>query len=204
MFLVPSHYFNETPEGEFKPKQIRVSLAGRELIVTTAGSVFSPDHLDQGTAVLLDQLSELPSTGTFIDVGCGWGPIAIALALSAPEAKIFAVDVNERSLELTRLNLEGLGISNVTVCRPEEVPEEILFDQVWSNPPIRVGKAVLHDILTKWLNRLSSPGWAYLVVQKNLGADSLHTWLSEEFKGSFETKRIEKSKGFRILRVNRP
>lgn len=197
-----SHYFDESPTGDFKPKEISVTLAGQNLKLLTAGSVFSPDHLDQGTAVLLDHLELANSTGTFLDIGCGWGPIALALALNSPKAIIYAIDVNERSLELTRMNAESLGLSNVIVCKPEDVPTNVTFDQIWSNPPIRVGKSVLHEILQLWINRLFSGSSAYLVVQKNLGSDSLQKWLTVEFK-DFETSRIDSAKSFRVLKVSK-
>jgi 16S rRNA G1207 methylase RsmC len=197
---VPSHYFDESPSGDFKPKEIPVTLAGQSFTLLTAGSVFSPDHLDQGTAVLLDHLNVAKPTGTFLDIGCGWGPIALALALNSPKATIYAIDVNERSLELTKLNAARLGITNVIVCKPEDVPTEISFDQIWSNPPIRVGKKVLHEILQLWINRLTEGASAYLVIQKNLGSDSLQKWLIAELK-EFETSRIDTAKSFRVLKV---
>jgi 16S rRNA G1207 methylase RsmC len=199
---VSSHYFDESPAGDFKPKEITVNLARQNLKLLTAGSVFSPDHLDQGTAVLLDQLELANATGTFLDIGCGWGPIALALALNSPKAIIYAIDVNQRSLELTRMNAERLGITNVVVCKPEDVPKDVTFDQIWSNPPIRVGKSVLHEILQLWINRLSQGSSAYLVVQKNLGSDSLQKWLTAEFK-DFETSRIDSIKTFRVLKVSK-
>ncbi len=198
-----SHYFDESPSGELKPKEITVTLAGQSVQVLTAGSVFSPDHLDQGTAVLLEHLALANPTGTFLDIGCGWGPIALALALTSPKAKVYAIDVNERSLELTRRNSERLGLTNLIVCRPEDVPADIFFDQIWSNPPIRVGKAALHEILKLWLNRLSAGSNAYLVVQKNLGSDSLQKWLIAEFAAGYETTRIDAAKSFRVLKVAR-
>ena len=198
-----SHYFDESPGGDLKPKEITVTLAGRSVQLITAGSVFSPDHLDQGTAVLLDHLAIATPTGTFLDIGCGWGPIALSLALNSPKATIYAIDVNERSLELTRRNAEKLGLTNVIVCKPEDVPADLLFDQIWSNPPIRVGKAALHEILQLWINQLSAASSAYLVVQKNLGSDSLQKWLVAEFGSDFTTTRIDAAKSFRVLKVAR-
>ncbi len=195
------HYFSQEPAGDFKPKDITISLANQKVQVQTAGGTFSPDHLDTGTAVLLEHLDQAADTGNILDIGCGWGPIAIALALSNPNAKIWAIDVNERSLELTKRNCERLGISNVYVGRPEDVPTDIRFSSIWSNPPIRVGKDALHQILSLWLPRLQSECDAYLVVAKNLGADSLLTWLQEQFE-SMHSERIDTAKGFRILRVS--
>ena len=198
-----NHYFASSPEGPLVPREITVTLNGNKYSVLTAGGVFSPEHIDQGTQVLLTHLEKANPSGNFLDIGCGWGPIALALALHSPKATIYAIDVNERSLELTKLNAERLGLSNIVVCKPEEVPSEIEFDEIWSNPPIRVGKVVLHEILTLWINRLTSGGTARLVVQKNLGSDSLHKWLIQEFDDEFESTRIDTSKTFRVLKVTR-
>lgn len=195
------HYFSETPGSDFKPKEIRVEINGLAVSVETAGGIFSPDHIDQGTAVLLEHLDKVSPGGNLLDVGCGWGPIALALASRSPHATVWAIDVNERSLELTKRNAARLGLSNVIVCRPEEVPAELEFDGIWSNPPIRVGKADLHSILQAWLPRLADGAESYLVVQKNLGADSLHRWLEAELPAGFSTIRVDTSKSFRILRV---
>ena len=128
-------------------------------------------------------------------------PVALTLALRSPEADVFAVDVNERAIDLTRLNAASLGLQGVVASLPEDVPPALRFDLIWSNPPIRVGKQVLHDLLGTWLPRLTQEGTAYLVVQKNLGADSLHRWIRAELGLSCD--RYAVSKGFRILRVSR-
>jgi len=194
------HYFAETPGSDFKPKRITIQLLGKSVEVETAGGTFSPDRLDQGTAVLLSHVQIAPRGGNLLDIGCGWGPIALSLALQAPQATVWAVDVNERSLQLTRENAARLGVANLKVCRPDEVPADLTFDGIWSNPPIRVGKDVLHEILQTWLPRLSAGASAYLVVQKNLGSDSLHRWL-DQVMPAFETSRVDTAKAFRVLRV---
>jgi 16S rRNA G1207 methylase RsmC len=153
--------------------------------------------------MLLQHIDQAPTTGNLLDIGCGWGPIAIALALLAPEATVWAVDVNQRSLELTKANAESLGLKNIKACLPEDVPSGIEFTGIWSNPPIRVGKLELHRILSTWLPRLSSECESYLVVAKDLGADSLLKWLQTELPEDFDAQRIDTSKGFRIIRVTR-
>lgn len=202
-FVPENHYFSTSPEGPLVTREIQVNLNGQKTKVLTAGGIFSPEHIDQGTQVLLAHLESANPTGTFLDIGCGWGPIALALAMHSPKATIYAIDVNERSLELTRLNAERLGLKNIVVCKPEEVPANVVFDEIWSNPPIRVGKKVLHEILELWLHRLATGGTARLVVQKNLGSDSLHKWLVAEFSPKFESTRIDSSKTFRVLKVSK-
>ena len=195
------HYFSETPATEFKAREIEISLDGQRVRVTTAGGVFSPEHLDTGTAVLLEHLDEVPAGGNILDIGCGWGPIALALAARSPKSTVWAIDVNDRSRQLTETNAKSLGLSNIKVCAPDEIPEDVRFSGIWSNPPIRVGKAELHGILLKWLPRLAESGEAWLVVQKNLGADSLLRWMQAELPHDLVSDRVDSSKTFRVLRV---
>lgn len=195
------HYFSETPGSTFKPKNIQVEINGSLVSVTTSGGIFSPDHIDQGTGILLNHLDEAPPSGNILDIGCGWGPVALALASHSPKATIWAIDVNERSLELTAANAAKLGLTNIKTCKPDDVPDDLVFSGIWSNPPIRVGKEVLHEILLKWLPKLADGAEGYLVVQKNLGADSLHRWLEDSLPQDFSTIRVETAKSFRILRV---
>lgn len=195
------HYFSETPGSEYRQKEITVTINDREVTLTTAGGVFSPDHIDQGTAVLLDHLHEAPAGGDILDLGCGWGPIALALASHSPKSTVWAVDVNQRSLELTAANAKRMGLVNIKCVTPDQVPADISFSGIWSNPPIRIGKDALHELLLNWIPRLQNDAEAYLVVQKNLGADSLHRWLEAELPKEFNTIRVETSKSFRVLRV---
>jgi 16S rRNA G1207 methylase RsmC len=129
--------------------------------------------------------------------------MALTLAIEAPGASIYAVDVNERALELTRRNASRLGLSNITAGTPASLDASIQFDLIWSNPPIRVGKAELHEIMNTWLPRLKTDGEAYLVVAKHLGADSFEKWLGTQFEGTHEVTREDTRKGFRIIKVVR-
>ena len=178
-------------------------LAHQDVVVETASGIFSPDHIDAGTQALLFSVPALPSEGTFLDVGCGWGPLALTMALEAPGASVWAVDVNERSCELTQKNATRLGCNNIQVRKPNDVDPELRFDVIWTNPPIRVGKAELHAILSTWLPRLNRDGQAYLVVAKHLGADSLEKWLAGEFSTTHTVTRADTRKGFRVIKVSR-
>lgn len=197
------HYFSASPASPENLRRIRVTLAGRDLEVTTAGGVFSPDHVDSGTAVLLSNTPPPPPSGNFLDLGCGWGPIALSLALDAPRATVWAVDVNERALDLVRRNAEALGLSNVNATRPDDVPDGILFRTIRSNPPIRVGKHELHGLLERWMPRLDERSDAWLVVQRNLGSDSLQRWLAATFDRGYSVHRAATARGFRVLKVRR-
>ncbi len=195
------HYFSEAPDSKYKPKEIHVVIDGKPAVVTTSGGIFSPDHIDQGTLVLLEHLDEAPPSGNILDIGCGWGPIALSLASRSPNATVWAIDINQRSLDLTAANAARLGLKNVKTARPEDLPEDLKFSGIWSNPPIRVGKDALHEILSTWLPRLSESAEGYLVVQKHLGADSLQRWLESEMPEGFSTIRVDTAKGFRVFRV---
>ncbi len=201
--MASDHYFTSRPTSEPKPREIEVTLAGRTLSLATAAGVFSPGRIDQGTEVLLAAMPSPPRDGVFLDVGCGWGPIALTLALLSPDATVWAVDVNERVLELLRENAARAGVANINAVLPEDVPTDLVFDGIWSNPPIRVGKEALHGILATWLPRLGIDMEAYLVVAKNLGSDSLQRWLNEDLGEVVEVERDSTSKGFRVLRATR-
>lgn len=195
------HYFSAEPASPGELRTLRVRLRGREVSVRAAAGVFSGDRLDLGTRVLLDAVEDPPPTGTLVDLGCGWGPLAIAMAQASPEARVLAVDVNARARDLTARNAAALGLANVTVLEPaqalDQLPDGIA--EIWSNPPIRIGKAALHELLSTWLTRLRPGGRAHLVVQRNLGADSLHRWLAQELGA--DVARTASSKGFRVLTV---
>ena len=197
------HYFSSSPSGPEVRRPLRVELAGAERTLSTTGGIFSPDGIDKGTVVLLDEVPAPPATGNLLDVGCGWGPIALTLALKSPAAQVYAVDVNERCIALTNDNAAALGLRNVRASRPEELDPEVRFDTIWSNPPIRIGKEELHALLLLWLPRLAPGGTAWLVVQKNLGSDSLQRWLAENLPAGFSTSRHSTAKSFRILKVVR-
>ncbi|WP_350346985.1 methyltransferase [Agromyces sp. G08B096] len=197
------HYFSSSPAAPGALREIRVELGGREVVVVTAPAVFSPDHLDGGTRVLLDTVPEPPATGHLLDLGTGWGPIALELAMASPDASVWALDVNERALDLVRRNAARLGLSNVNAVTAADVPADVSFAAIWSNPPIRVGKAVLHGLMREWLPRLEPGGSAFLVVQKHLGADSFERWLAGEFADGYAVARVESSKGFRVIEVTR-
>jgi 16S rRNA (guanine1207-N2)-methyltransferase len=192
-----SQYFSEQPSGTEVRRAISAQIWGRELTLITASGVFAADWLDRGTAVLL-RTSPIPQgSPRILDLGCGYGPIALAIALHCPGAVIDAVDVNERALALCRENAEALGVADrVRVLRPEQVEPDVRYDEIWSNPPIRIGKQSLHELLLNWLGRLAPDGVGRLVVGKNLGSDTLQRWLIEQ---GYSCERVASSKGFRVL-----
>jgi 16S rRNA G1207 methylase RsmC len=196
------HYFSASPDSPSTLREITYQVADREFAVQAASGTFSASKLDPGTSILLSKFDEFPDSGNVLDLGCGWGPISLAIATFSPETTLWALDVNARSLELAAKNAEKLGLSNIKVVTAEQVPQDLKFDAIWSNPPIRIGKAALHELLRTWLPRLESGGRAMLVVQKQLGADSLLSWIQTEFP-ELTASRFSTDKGFRVLEITR-
>ncbi len=201
--MASEHYFSSTPDSELKLRHIHAKLAGQFYELTTSNAIFSPDRIDIGTQVLLAHTPVAPPGGNLLDLGCGWGPIALTLALQSPHATVWAVDVNERALEMVRRNAAAIGLDNINAVAPEDVPTSTEFTTIRSNPPIRVGKDQLHSMLERWLPTLEAGSDAWLVVQKNLGSDSLHRWLESVLPADFSTVRAATNKGYRVLRVRR-
>lgn len=212
-------YFSEQPSAPSRPSEVRLVLPDVTLQLRTDAGVFSPGRVDPGTKLLLLELPpvlEWPD-GDVVDVGCGYGPIAVTLArrLAAADAAlpdfdatadapaptprtVWAIDINERARSLCRANADAAGVGDrVRVVSPDEVPDSLRVGLVASNPPIRIGKAALHDVCTTWLGRLSAGGEAWWVVQKHLGSDSLQAWLADQ---GWPTERVRSRQAYRVLR----
>lgn len=195
------HYFSAQPTATSHRREIEFAVAGRDYSLVTASGVFSADRLDLGTAVLLRKADPpaADATGPFLDLGCGYGAIACVLATVAPRARVYAVDVNARARELAAENAVRTGAADrIRVAAPDEVPADVSYAGIWSNPPIRVGKAELHGMLDRWLPRLAPGGTGWLVVAKHLGADSLQHWLTGR---GWTVERHASQKGYRVLKV---
>ncbi|MFT0761693.1 methyltransferase [Actinomyces sp. F1_1611] len=199
------HYYSEAPlPTEDELRLLPVSVRGRDLRMWVSSHVFSTGRLDPGTRELLRALPELPAEGTFLDLGCGWGPVAVTAALESPAAKVWAVDVNPRALELTRRNARENGAENVHAALADEAwkqSTDVRFDRILSNPPVRIGKAAVQELVDRWLSRLAPTGEAWLVMGKNLGGDSLLKWLQGR---GYEAVKHSSRKGYRIIRVVGP
>jgi 16S rRNA (guanine1207-N2)-methyltransferase len=195
------HYFDADPQVPSRPSQVELSLRDFHARLTVDRGVFSATAIDPGTLELLRAIPAPPPAGDLLDLGCGYGPIACTLAHRAPEATVWAVDVNERAVDLTARNAAALRLTAVRAALPDAVPETLRFAGIWSNPPIRAGKVALHALLSAWLPRLDDGGAAWMVVHRHLGADSLAAWLGTE---GWSATRLASKRGYRILRVQRP
>jgi len=190
------HYFTADPSVPFRRVAVDVQVWGQDLTLATGSGVFAQGRLDIGTSVLFRE-TEPPSGGRILDLGCGYGVIGLAIAAASPSTTVTGVDVNERAVLLANENASALGLADrFQASTPDQAPAGATYDEIWSNPPIRIGKEALHDLLTSWLPTLTPGGRAVLVVGKNLGADSLQRWLGEQ---GYPTTRLASAKGFRVL-----
>jgi 16S rRNA (guanine1207-N2)-methyltransferase len=196
---VGDHYFAERPGAASRRRTVDLVLPDLHLRLDTDSGVFSPDRVDPGTRVLLETVPPPPQEGDLLDLGCGYGPIALTLAKRSPSSTVWGVDVNRRALEIAEGNAKTAGLDNVRFRVADEIDSALRFAAIWSNPPIRIGKAALHDLLLRWLPRLSPGALAHLVVQKHLGSDSLQRWLTGQ---GFPTERIASRSAYRVLRVS--
>ena len=195
-----AHYFDQEPTVASKPAQTEVNLPDLTVTLTSDRGVFSHDRLDPGTKLLLTDAPPVDDDAVTLDIGCGWGPIACVTALRTRGGRIWAIDTNSRARTLTEINARAIGAADrITVAPPTEIPKGVRFDRILSNPPIRIGKPALHQLLESWLSRLNPGGQAHLVVQKHLGSDSLSRWLTGQ---GFPTIRWVSRSGYRILEVD--
>jgi 16S rRNA (guanine1207-N2)-methyltransferase len=192
------HYFDAHPRVASAPSTVRLDLPDASFVLTTDRGVFAAGGVDPGTRLLLVTVPPAPPTGDLLDLGCGYGPVALTMAHRSPGAVVWAVDVNERARALCSENAARAGLANVRVVAPEAVPDTVRFGAMWSNPPIRIGKDALHALLEQWLGRLQPGALGHLVVQRHLGSDSLAKWLASV---GFDVHRMASRQGYRVLAV---
>jgi 16S rRNA (guanine1207-N2)-methyltransferase len=191
-------YFEADPTAPSHRARVELVLPDATVSLAVDRGVFSSTRIDPGTLALLRAVPTPTTAGCLLDLGCGYGPIACTLARRAPAAPVWAVDVNRRALALAADNAAALGLGNVHPVEPDGVPDGLTFEEIWSNPPIRIGKAALHELLRAWLPRLAVDGRAMLVVHRHLGGDSLAAWLGT---WGWAVRRVGSKQGYRILEV---
>jgi 16S rRNA (guanine1207-N2)-methyltransferase len=194
------HYFSPAPNAPSRRAEVNLRLPDFEASLVVDRGVFSAAGIDAGTMELLRAAPTPPDSGDLLDLGCGYGPIACTLAHRSPGSTVWAVDVNERAVALTNENAKRLALHGVRAVKPEKVPNGLMFDGIWSNPPIRIGKPALQELLTTWFGRLRPGASAWVVVHRHLGGDSLSAWSSAQ---GYSVERVASKKGYRILRVGR-
>lgn len=191
-------YFEKRPESAHRPAEIRVAIRGHRFAFRTDAGVFSRGKLDRGTELLLEALVIGPGE-RILDLGCGYGAIGIVAARLSPTSAVVLTDVNERAVALARTNLAANGIGNAEVrLGPLYEPiEDMTFDHIVSNPPIRAGRGIIDRIIAEALTHLLPGGKLWLVVRTRQGADALRSRMAQAF-GSAEI--MKRGSGFKVLR----
>jgi 16S rRNA G1207 methylase RsmC len=200
---VSDHYFSADPSVPFSREPVTCEVWGRRLDLVSGSGVYSRGRLDIGTSVLFRE-TEPPPPGQVLDLGTGYGVIGLAVAAAwrsdgvAPGAgSVTGVEVNQRAVLLANENADRMRLNDrFHAVVPDAAPAGASYDEIWSNPPIRIGKPALHELLLTWFARLRPEGRALLVVGKNLGGDSLQAWLTDQ---GYPTTRLASAKGFRVL-----
>lgn len=194
-------YWRAEPEGPARERTVRLEVPGRAeaLALASAEGVFGTQRVDRGTDILIRHApAPAPCTGV-VDLGCGYGPIAVSMGVRQPDAGLWAVDVNRRALALTARNAASAGAHNIVAAEPEAVPMALRFDRIYSHPPVKIGRSSMHELLDGWLRRLAYGGDAYLVLKQSMGADALHNWLNDT---GFPAERAASKQGYRLLHVS--
>ncbi|MGG3019214.1 class I SAM-dependent methyltransferase [Geobacillus stearothermophilus] len=196
------HYYSAAPTSERNPQTWTFTLRGHEFRFTTDSGVFSKRGVDFGTQLLIEAFEEPEVAGDLLDVGCGYGPIGLALAKSFPNRLVQMIDVNERALELARENKRANHIDNVRIYQSDLFSEvgEQRFAAVVTNPPIRAGKRVVHAIFEQSQDHLLDGGELWVVIQKKQGAPSALEKLKELFPF---VEVASKKKGYYIIKAKK-
>lgn len=197
------HYYSNKPQSASRRQDFDAMLRGFNLRLTSDAGVFSRDGVDYGSRVLIEHM-EIPQDASVLDVGCGYGPIGLTAARLAPQGHVTLIDINERAVELARFNAKANGIHNVSIAQSDlfEAVDGETFDVILTNPPIRAGKVVVHNLLTDSWKHLNPGGATWVVIQKKQGAPSAKMKL-EELYGEENVLEVGKDKGFRLYRCNR-
>ncbi len=197
-----NQYFDESPDVPSDPKTVLFTFKEIDYVFETDRGVFSFERIDKATRILLDVLSEKyygSQPELIIDVGCGYGPITCVVADQFPQAQIIGVETNQRARDLAIKNCrKNIGGDRIRIMSPAEVDDTIMVDLIISNPPIRIGKDALYELLRGWSTRLNADGQMWLVIAKNLGSDSTAAYLESEC--GLKVHRVASKKGFRVLR----
>ena len=191
------HYYTANPASAHDERRVTLTALGNALVFTTDAGVFSRDGLDKGTEALLNALP-VPMEGRVLDLGCGWGPVGVALGKKYPALEIVMTDINQRAAELARRNLAANGVRAQVVQGDGFAAVEGSFDTILTNPPIRAGKAVIYALFREARARLNPGGALYIVIRKQQGAPSALKFLREVYD---EAEVIDRSGGFHVIRA---
>jgi 16S rRNA (guanine1207-N2)-methyltransferase len=197
---LPDHYYSRKPNADSNPKYWDFTLNNSRFRFKTDNGVFSKNEVDFGSRLLIETFTLPEVDGPLLDVGCGYGPVGLALAKQNPNFTVHMVDINERALELSRDNAKANGVENVLIYESDKLEgvKETNFSAILTNPPIRAGKKTVHDIFAQSKDKLASGGELWIVIQKKQGAPSAVDKLNQLFG---EVEVVDKEKGYFIIRA---
>ena len=197
--IMSNHYYTKSPEVKHDRQVMDVSLRGHSLRFVTDAGVFSRKGIDYGSKVLIECM-DLNESDEILDVGCGYGPIGLTAAKLVPRGHVTMVDINERAIELAAENAAINKVMNVTIQQSDlfAAVKDRKFDVILTNPPIRAGKTVVHQIYEERSKLLKAEGSMWVVIQKKQGAPSTLEKLEALFS---EVIEVTKDKGYRIFRA---
>jgi len=196
------HYYSRKPDVTSDPIYWSCQLKGYPFRFKTDRGVFSKNEVDYGSKLLIDTFTLPAVDGTLLDVGCGYGPIGLALARSYPNIQIHMIDINERAIQLAKENAAQNHIDNVSIFE-SDVFENVInhnYVAIVTNPPIRAGKKVVMEIIEKSYQHLCDGGEFWVVIQKKQGAPSAKKMI-EEIYGNVEIAK--RDKGYYILKAKK-
>lgn len=182
----------------FPRTAVKLSLPDIDLELQSEAGLFSHRSIDTGTYVLLRYGPAPPESGDLLDLGCGYGAIALVLGTRSAGARVWGIDVDARAVDIAQENVVRTGLTNVVICMPRAVPSDVRFSAIYSNPPTRIGKTAFRSLLSHWLGKLSPTGSAYLVIKKEAGADAVAQWLSDN---GYRADRLAAKQGYRLVHV---
>ena len=197
-----AHYYDLDPSLRSKERVIEFEIKGTKVTLFTDNGVFSKSKLDEGSRIMLDTLLPIHLTGKILDIGAGYGPIGLTIAISSNTASVTLADINPRAVALCKKNAEFLGLSQRVTCLQSDVFSSIEgpYDSIVCNPPIRAGKKVTYAIYEGAYQHLTYGGTFYFVIRKAQGASSASQYVKEVF-GNITL--LARSKGYHIYKAEK-
>ncbi len=197
-FIMADHYFTNQPNSKTDKKIFSFTLRGNDLKFQSDSGVFSRNEVDFGSRVLINVFTFPEIEGNILDVGCGYGPIGLSIAKDDPDRTVEMIDVNLRAIELAKDNAKVNKIENVNIYE-SSIYENVTgkYAAILTNPPIRAGKSVVHEILRGAHEKLLPGGELWVVIQKKQGAPSAIDLMNEIYD---EVEVVKKDKGYYIIK----
>ena len=195
-------YFDSDPTVESKEKEIHFTLFDKEYRYYTDNGVFSKNRIDEGSYIFLKILLPLQLDGNILDLGCGYGPIGLTLALNSSKARVTLADINSRALALASKSSVMWNLSSRVTIVQSDIYENIKgpFDSIVVNPPIRAGKAVINEMFSGAKQHLIDGGSLYVVIRRKQGAESALKYIETVFEN---VSVLHKEKGYWIIKATK-